>query len=344
MIEDAIVRLGSVLDPIEAVKFDPFDPAVGNKWKELIEKFHAQVTLYEGEAKFFIDESFKSLRSAEGAFDMLQDFRTIRTRKAINEQLQKKYDDVLLKFVDEVNDIKALFNKDKDSPQISKNQPPVAGSIRWAYSLFLRIKGTVLRFQSKPEMLQDEVGKDAIKQYITVARTLRGYQTTLHEQWCHTCNKRLPELLKMTLLQVDDASQSGGTVTLSAKSELSLNYAPELTQLITEAKYLDLLTLSVPEVAINVTLQEERHLEYKDGINALIRRFHNTLRAMEPSTEALLSDHLKDLAVVLAPGLRRLNWNSLGILYGRLLPQGLGGAMDRRVPYRGPHRPIAPPR
>ena len=30
--------------------------------------------------------------------------------------------------------------------------------------------------------------------------------------------------------------------------------------------------------------------------------------------------------------------------YVRLLPQGLRGAMDRRVPYRGPHRPIAPPR
>ena len=31
-------------------------------------------------------------------------------------------------------------------------------------------------------------------------------------------------------------------------------------------------------------------------------------------------------------------------MYGRLIPQGLGGAMDRRVPYRGPRRPIAPPR
>ena len=30
--------------------------------------------------------------------------------------------------------------------------------------------------------------------------------------------------------------------------------------------------------------------------------------------------------------------------YGRLLPQGLGGAMDRLGPYRGPRRPIAPPR
>ena len=37
-------------------------------------------------------------------------------------------------------------------------------------------------------------------------------------------------------------------------------------------------------------------------------------------------------------------WLVMVGLYGRLLPQGLAGAMDRLGPYRGPRRPIAPPR
>ena len=40
--------------------------------------FNREVQSIENEAKHFIDESFKSLRSAEGAFDMLLNFKHIR--------------------------------------------------------------------------------------------------------------------------------------------------------------------------------------------------------------------------------------------------------------------------
>ena len=317
MIVDAIVRVNGLIDPIETVDFDPFDHKLGAKWKAITTKFFEQVSRYEGEAKFFIDEAFKSLRSAEGAFDMLQDFRSIRTRDAINAQLQKKYSDVLTKFCEEVDDVKILFLKDKDAPPINKSQPPVAGAIRWAFSLFLRIKATVLRFQSKPEMLQDENGKDAIKKYITVARQLRAYQTKLHEDWCAAADKRLPDLLRMALLKNMTPGQEGplvGDLVLSAKASFGINYSPELIELIAEAKHLDMLTLAVPEIAVNVTLQEERHLEYIDALETVLARARTTLSSMNDATTALLRDHLKDLAVVMAPGLRRLNWNSLGIL------------------------------
>ena len=197
MIVDAIVRVNGLIDPIEALTFDPFDFKEGAKCKEITSKFFEQVSRYEGEAKFFIDEAFKSLRSAEGAFDMLQDFRSIRTRDAISAQLQKKYNDVLTKFMEEVDEIKLLFLKEKENPPVHKSQPPVAGAIRWAFSLFLRVKATVLRFQSKPEMLQDEYGKEAIKKYISVSRTLRAYQTKLHEDWCAASQKQLPELVTL---------------------------------------------------------------------------------------------------------------------------------------------------
>lgn len=134
--------------------------------------FNEQVTLYEGDAKYFIDSSFRTLRSAEGAFCMLQNFKHIRTRQAISDQLQMKYQDVLAKFCEEVEDIEKLFLRDQEYPNISRNQPPVAGSIRWAYSLFLRTKETVLRFQEMPELLQSEPGKLAIKKYATPLRCI----------------------------------------------------------------------------------------------------------------------------------------------------------------------------
>jgi dynein heavy chain len=45
-----------------------------------------------------IDETFKSLRSAEGAFDLLQNFKSIDTLEDISTTLQKKYQEVLKQY------------------------------------------------------------------------------------------------------------------------------------------------------------------------------------------------------------------------------------------------------
>lgn len=52
--------------------------------------------------KRFIDESFKTLRSAETAFDMLLKYKQIQIRETIHKQLMKKFSDVLEKYYKEV--------------------------------------------------------------------------------------------------------------------------------------------------------------------------------------------------------------------------------------------------
>lgn len=60
------------------------------------------LTRLTAEAKRFIDESFKTLRSAEGAFDMLLKFKHIRSRDAINDQMMMKFNDILEQYMKEV--------------------------------------------------------------------------------------------------------------------------------------------------------------------------------------------------------------------------------------------------
>ena len=71
--------------------------------------FHREVAAIENEARHFIDDSFKTLRSAEGAFDMLLNFRHIRSREAINSQMMKKFNDILLQFGKEVCAFKHVY-------------------------------------------------------------------------------------------------------------------------------------------------------------------------------------------------------------------------------------------
>ena len=71
--------------------------------------FNKEVEAIEDEAKHFINESFKTLRSAEGAFDMLLKFRHIRSREAINSQMMKKFNDILLQYGKEVIEIGVIL-------------------------------------------------------------------------------------------------------------------------------------------------------------------------------------------------------------------------------------------
>jgi len=66
------------------------------------EQFYNEVALIEDEAKRFIDASFKTLRSAEGAFEMLLNFKHIRSRESINSQMMRKFNDILAQFDKEV--------------------------------------------------------------------------------------------------------------------------------------------------------------------------------------------------------------------------------------------------
>lgn len=137
-------------------------------------RFQREVRLIEDEANSFIDQSFQSLRSAEGAFDMLHNFKNIRARDAINSTMMKKFNDILSTFEKEVDSINILFEEGKSHPPISKTQPPVAGAISWSRSLFQRIKHTVLRLQTMKELIDSEAGRA-----VSAALHLR-FHTVIH--------------------------------------------------------------------------------------------------------------------------------------------------------------------
>ena len=130
-------------------------------------RFQREVRLIEEEANSFINESFQSLRSAEGAFDMLHNFKNIHARDSINATMMKKFSEIIFTFEKEVDSVNALFEGKKSNPPISKTHPPVAGAISWSRSLFQRIKHTVLRFQTMKELIDSEAGK-AVSLYLTV--------------------------------------------------------------------------------------------------------------------------------------------------------------------------------
>jgi dynein heavy chain len=113
----------------------------------------------------------------------------------------------------------SLFQEHKDHPPLHKNHPPVAGAIYWEKSLFLRIKHTIIRFQSMEEMMTSDQGKAARAKYLHVAKQMKAYEDHKYEQWKDYVEQVLPSLLKRNLLikpaeKLQQQQESGEATTL----------------------------------------------------------------------------------------------------------------------------------
>ncbi|KAI8814786.1 dynein heavy chain and region D6 of dynein motor-domain-containing protein [Cladochytrium replicatum] len=329
-IDEVIKRVEALVVPFEQCPFDIFNKKHQSGWEALMGRFREQIIQIEDMAKQFIDASFKKLRSAEGAFDLLQNIKNIRSRESINNQLMGKWYEILDQYGREVDIIEDIFKSHKHNPLVTKNQPKVAGAIAWSRSLFNRIKKTIVRFQSLQEMLLSEQGRAVTRKYLTVAKSMREFEDQLYTTWCSSVEYNSLNLLKTHILvrefvQANPSTQAAGVIATTGfggtsvgrvpnvVERLQVNFKPELKELIKETKYLDKMGFSVPEASMNVALQEEKYYAYVENLSTMLTSYNNVLELLDGVERKLLAVHIQELKRVMKAGLTRLNWNSLGI-------------------------------
>ncbi|XP_067084612.1 dynein axonemal heavy chain 10 [Osmerus mordax] len=322
-IDDVLRWVDSLVVPIEELSFDPFNIRKMGSWRMIMQDFKSKVQAIEAEAINFIDQSFKTLRSASAAFDMLLKFKHIRSREAINNQMMQKFNDILVQYCKEVDIISVIFMKNKDNPPLNKNQPPVAGAIYWERSLFHNIKITIIRFLEVPEMLESEQGKLAKAKYLQLRLRMKEYEVEKFARWREETEHVLLLLMKRPLLVVTSSSGvvpgDQGPADTGSKQEVergvryTVNFAPELKEIISETKYLEQLSYSVPDLARNVALQEDKFLRYVDDLKNLVNRYQALMDGLNDAEFSLLAEQIHELRRVMRSGHKRLNWNALGI-------------------------------
>uniref|UniRef100_A0A3Q3MNV8 Dynein axonemal heavy chain 10 n=1 Tax=Mastacembelus armatus TaxID=205130 RepID=A0A3Q3MNV8_9TELE len=281
-IDEVLGRVDSLVLPMEEVSFNPFSLSKISNWKMVMQAFDTTVQEIEREAINFIDQSFKTLRSSAAAFKMLLKFKHIRSRKAIKNHLMRKFDDILTQYCKEVDSINQLFELKKYKPPLYKNEPPVAGSIRWARFLLHRIKQTILPFLEVPEILDSEQCK--VDKFTQTAVRLKDYELKKYECWLGETECNLPLLMKKPLLVTNQKHIRGVPPAQSSQhrgDRYTVNFATEIREIILETNHLVTMGYSVPSLVQNVALQE-----------------HKIINVVTKEMEF---------------GSKRLNWTSLGI-------------------------------
>ncbi|XP_076452214.1 dynein axonemal heavy chain 10-like [Babylonia areolata] len=313
-IDDVLLRVDLLVDPLERVPFDAYHPVNKERWQRLMESFHHEVSLIETEAKSFIDESFQSLRSAEGAFDLLLKFRHIKSREAINKQMMNKFKDILLQYGKELDTMNSLFEEQKANPPLNKNFPPMAGAIYWCRSLFHRIKHTIVRFITMPGILDSDEGFETREQYLGMGKTMRAYEEMQYERWVGSLEHTMPALLQRHVL-VKSHNMADDIMVAASKAEVQyvVDFDPKMMEIMAECRYMEHLGFEVPLLACSKALQEEKYVQNVVDLNNMLKRYYDVLSSLNTAEEHLLRKHTMELHKFLQPAVKRINWNSLGI-------------------------------
>ncbi|OQR86956.1 flagellar inner arm dynein 1 heavy chain alpha [Achlya hypogyna] len=313
-IDDVMARVEGLIAPFENVPFRIFDRGYKTSWESVMVQFREKVTEIETMTRKFIDTSFQKLRSAEGAFDLLQNFQNIQSRDSINKQMMEKYKDILMQYSKELEKLTEQFEQYKAAPPIYKSHPPVAGAIAWARALYHRAKKPIMRFRAMHDLLKSPHGEEVKDKYLVFARAVDAYIRGLHQDWKDKVPATTNEYLKQPILGPPlietHKVENGAPVLKLPLPPFYPNFAPELSMIIREAKYMDRLGFDIPEEALNVTLQEDKYHQIVQDLKGMLKQYDALLKSLTPVETYLLRGQLRDLDEALRVGFYPLNWNS----------------------------------
>ncbi|NXQ63839.1 DYH10 protein, partial [Anthoscopus minutus] len=210
-----------------------------------------------------------------------------------------------------VETVKQIFVENLKDPPLYKSHPPVAGAISWSRSLSHRIQHTFTRLQEEEELLASERGKEVKQIYLQVTKKMKEYEDQKYSLWRERTEQLLPMLLKDTVLTVSSATEE--PVTTKKSVYFTLNFSPEIEEIIFETKYMEQLELPVPEMARYVALQEDKYLRYTSKLKAMLDRYHKLMEMMNQAETKLLDHYIQELWRILKAGCKRLTWKSVGI-------------------------------
>ena len=94
----------------------------------------------------FIDKTFEDVGgSITKSLDVLVHYQRVFEREVIRSALDKKFVALFYAYGEELEEITALYERERHAPPIARNLPPVAGNIQWSKLLLERAEAPMQR-------------------------------------------------------------------------------------------------------------------------------------------------------------------------------------------------------
>jgi dynein heavy chain len=136
--------------------------------------FNVKMNELEISLQQFINQSFENIGSIEQSLTLLKNYQNILHRENLRSDLDSKLSVIFNNYGAELSDIELIYEKNKHSPPIARNMPPVAGNITWARHLLRKIEDPMDKFQGNSSVL---ASKEVLSMHLLDPPSLCTYLT-----------------------------------------------------------------------------------------------------------------------------------------------------------------------
>eukprot|EP00050_Salpingoeca_kvevrii_P002276 m.190165 g.190165 ORF g.190165 m.190165 type:complete len:4578 (-) comp10576_c0_seq1:102-13835(-) len=261
------------------------------------DQFHADMEALLARLQSFCDDSFEHVSSSAQGLRLLRKFEKI---KHTGLELEDKYKAVFEIFGKEVEEVRKIYQRDRNEPPIARNLPPMSGRIVWARQLFARIESPMSAFQQlSPALLKHADSRKTIKTYNKIGHVLLEFEMLYHRGWWRAVDTAYTGL------------QSSLIVRHPESDKLLVNCDPQVVQLIRETKIMQKLKLDIPDCATQLCKQEERIVKHKLELQQMISDYDRIITAVPEELAPMLAPALERVNAAIEPGILKLSWMSV---------------------------------
>uniref|UniRef100_A0AAV2L334 AAA+ ATPase domain-containing protein n=1 Tax=Knipowitschia caucasica TaxID=637954 RepID=A0AAV2L334_KNICA len=224
-------------------------------------------------------------REVEKLLPLLSQFQTLPglELKPFNLQL-------LQMFHRELEQIRKVYEREKEEPRLGRNMPPVAGRILWSRQLFSKMEVPMMLLKPSLDSLKGP----------ELSRLVRLY------------NRTAVVLLQYELLHLHHWRQEAGGVNLTTTLlDFSVNLSPGVLELLEEARWMKKMGLEVPQSVEKLSQKESQIRALNTRLLDLLHDYSSVLVRIPALLVPLLQPFITEVESALSPGLSTVTWTSL---------------------------------
>ncbi|KAI8811565.1 dynein heavy chain and region D6 of dynein motor-domain-containing protein [Cladochytrium replicatum] len=295
--DNILKRFSNILIQMQRKPYDILDHRK-MEYDSDFNSFKKQISDLEATLQQFIDSSFERISATEQSLSLLTKFSQI---KDMQLDLESKFHQVFVHYTRyDLEGVRKLYQKYKDTPLLARNAPPVAGAIEWARQLYRRIEISMRYFRENTGVLESADSRKHIRNYNKLARGLIEFELLWHKSWFNLVEQAKTGL-QATLLVSD------------TEGRLYVNFDPQIVQLIKETKHMIRLELEVPDAVYSICSKELYYQSLRDSLSYILNTKRAVLEKVTPIMKRAIAPHVDALDRTLQTGLVSLSWTSLNL-------------------------------
>ncbi|KAI4787750.1 hypothetical protein KUCAC02_036273 [Chaenocephalus aceratus] len=213
--------------------------------------------------------------------------------------LKQNYMLLLQRYSRELELLRKTYQRQRESPPIGRNLPPVAGRILWCRQLFRKLEAPMLILKKKLDFLKGPEMTKVIRSYNKMAVALLQYEV-LHLQGWSQAAESAPHRLSAALLVRHESSK-----------EVFVNLDPVVLEVLQEARWMAKLGVTVPKAVQKMTSREAHVKALYKRLLDLLQDYSSVLSRVPPLLCPLMQPFISRVEASLSPGLITLSWSAL---------------------------------